>query len=68
MARIKLRAILNMKVSATPTALELIEDLKKLTVKIYYSINQVDVVMEVRQCVIQLKNIWLAIKMFLSEK
>ena len=29
MARIKLRAILNMKVSATPTALELIEDLKK---------------------------------------
>ena len=29
MARIKLRAILKMKVSATPTALELIEDLKK---------------------------------------
>ena len=29
MARIKSRAILNMKVSATPTALELIEDLKK---------------------------------------
>ena len=29
MARINLRAILNMKVSATPTALELIEDLKK---------------------------------------
>ncbi|MDC0124980.1 DUF779 domain-containing protein, partial [Candidatus Pelagibacter sp.] len=29
MARVKLRAILNMKVSATPTALELIEDLKK---------------------------------------
>ena len=29
MARIKSRAILNMKVSATPTALDLIEDLKK---------------------------------------
>ena len=57
MARIKLRAILNMKVSATPTALELIEDLKKLMVKIYYSINQEDVVMEVHQCVILQKNI-----------
>ena len=46
-----------MKVSATPTALELIEDLKKLMVKIYYSINQEAVVMVVRQCVTQLKNI-----------
>ena len=34
-------------------------------VKIYYSINQADVVMEVHQCVILLKNIWLVIKMFL---
>ena len=53
-----------MKVSATPTALELIEDLKKTHGKDLLFINQVDVVMEVHQCVIQLTNIWLVTKMF----
>ena len=42
-----------MKVSATPTALELIEDLKKTHGNDLYSINQVDVVMVVHPCVIQ---------------
>ena len=45
-----------MKVSATPSALELIEDLKKIMVKNYSFINLVDVVMEVLQCVTLLKN------------
>ena len=47
-----------MKVSATPTALELIEDLKETHGKDFYFTSQVDVVMEVHQCVILLKNIW----------
>ena len=46
-----------MKVTATPSALDLIEELKKITVKNYYFINLVDVVMVVLQCVIQQKNI-----------
>ena len=46
-----------MKVTATPSALDLIEELKKITVKNYYFINLVDVVMVVPPCVIQQKNI-----------
>jgi hypothetical protein len=53
MARNKITGHINMKVTATPSALKLIEELKKITEKTYYFINLEVVAMEVHQCVIQ---------------
>ena len=57
-----------MKVSATPTALELIEDLKKTHGKDLLFHQSGGCCDGSAPMCIQLKNIWLVIKMFLLEK
>ena len=63
MAREESRAIFFMKVKATDSALKLIEELKAQHGEELLFHNLVDVVMEVHQCAIQQKNIWLGIAM-----